>query len=506
MVTRIDLRVHTTAPSSRKDDERFKAQAEAYNSFAAASTRITIPNHASPARENSLPVPSRANIAPPEMIPDMQSVTDQHAYESPEVAYDPTTFLEETQLGYTALESQLFVPSSRTSKVHKQPTAPTKELEVASTRSHEPQVDRPDPDSSGLDPSSSSHGVPSQSSYLKSPILDRSNKKPQINKTNRQFFQSSKTLLPPFVPLQKNDGIAVGFIGQATNNREAALQGEEDPLDVGSNAVSGDDITSELPTSYSLSEGTSGSLGSKHHSVQRSVSDPGPSPLETVERGTNEYDSVQRAANSPSGGSKRIEEETAPQQEPARPNPPKLPNSETAVRDFASAVVILKDSTTDVPTVSIDLDLPTSIHAPPPNPSLQRFETHVTESLKYLTDNDKLAECYRPVFVGRDLEQFERGCWVISIASWPPQLRNGFFQFLAKMIESGRVGWGVWCAREPSSLEVRVFCWGETVRHIYLMLYVASKSKVRKLGLKWVDANDEVVVQMRDVDEVGQNS
>ena len=29
------------------------------------------------------------------------------------------------------------------------------------------------------------------------------------------------------------------------------------------------------------------------------------------------------------------------------------------------------------------------------------------------------------------------------------------------------------------------------------MLYVASKSKVRKLGLRWVDAGGEVVVQMR---------
>jgi hypothetical protein len=49
-------------------------------------------------------------------------------------------------------------------------------------------------------------------------------------------------------------------------------------------------------------------------------------------------------------------------------------------------------------------------------------------------------------------------------------------------------------------LEVRVFCWGEVVRHVYLMLYVASKSKVRKLGLKWIDAEGEVVVQMRGPD------
>jgi hypothetical protein len=51
-----------------------------------------------------------------------------------------------------------------------------------------------------------------------------------------------------------------------------------------------------------------------------------------------------------------------------------------------------------------------------------------------------------------------------------------------------------------AALEVRVYCWGEVARHVYLMLYVASKSKVRKLGLKWIDADGEVVVQMRGAD------
>jgi hypothetical protein len=32
------------------------------------------------------------------------------------------------------------------------------------------------------------------------------------------------------------------------------------------------------------------------------------------------------------------------------------------------------------------------------------------------------------------------------------------------------------------------------------MLYVASKSKVRKLGLTWVDAEGDVIVQMRGAD------
>ena len=71
------------------------------------------------------------------------------------------------------------------------------------------------------------------------------------------------------------------------------------------------------------------------------------------------------------------------------------------------------------------------------------------------------------------------------------------------MIGPGRVGWGVWCTREADTLVVRVYCWGEVARHVYLMLYVASKSKVRKLGLNWVDADGEVVVQMRGADAVG---
>jgi hypothetical protein len=34
------------------------------------------------------------------------------------------------------------------------------------------------------------------------------------------------------------------------------------------------------------------------------------------------------------------------------------------------------------------------------------------------------------------------------------------------------------------------------------MLYVASKSKVRKMGLNWVDSDGEVVIQMRGADDV----
>lgn len=86
------------------------------------------------------------------------------------------------------------------------------------------------------------------------------------------------------------------------------------------------------------------------------------------------------------------------------------------------------------------------------------------------------------------------------------------------MVGSGSLGWGVWvcrgeCAEEtqevgPDGAEretfesmgrlgpVRVFCWGEVVEHVYLLLYVASRSKIRKLKLIWVDAEEKVVIRM----------
>ena len=93
------------------------------------------------------------------------------------------------------------------------------------------------------------------------------------------------------------------------------------------------------------------------------------------------------------------------------------------------------------------------------------------------------------------------------------------------------MGWGVWCTREAFDQEcrplgaskegtngdgtatvhpdasvsvtprsnglgrVRVFCWGEVVEHVYLLLYVASRSRIRKVGAVWVDADEEVVIR-----------
>jgi hypothetical protein len=495
MVTRMDLRVHTTAPSSKKDDERFVAQAEAYSCFVAKGKLASTPKDAS----TDAPSLRRPDIVPTNMVPENESTPQQPIGERTELAYDATTFLEETQLGYTALESQLFAPSARNpSKVLKQLIRPE---EDSTTEVNKPESEPPESNDLRQDGSSSSHQVPSQSSYLKSPNLDRSKKRPRINDDNLQFFSTRNSLLPPIIPSREDSNHGIGDASHVNEHIDPSLPSQRHVSHLADNSESIDDVTSELPTSYSLSDITSLSSNGRQHSIQRSVSDPGPPPPEVTESVPARPESVlhQRLGSSPKD-IVRVPEYAAPAISTPRPVSPRPSNSGTVVKDFAT-VDNIQRQTDDSSVKSQDYsDLPTSIRPPAPQPSLQRFETHVTESLRYLGDNDNLAQCYTPIFVSRDLKQSERGYWTFEITPWPAQLRLDFFQFLAKMIEPGRVGWGVWCTREMAALEVRVYCWGEVARHVYLMLYVASKSKVRKLGLKWIDADGEVVVQMRGAD------
>ena len=505
MVTRIELLVHTTAPSSRNDDEKYKAQAEAYKSFVGADTFTRIVNHGSTNATGGLPSSSPNDTVGVNMVnmsAEMRQSSQQQDDEPSDLVWDPTTFLEETQLGYNALESQMFASSSRTPKKSFKRALPIERQVVEEQVIEEPVtedkttvIERTEHHAPRHDESSSSHRIPSQSSYLLSPALDRSNKKPRINETNRQYFQSSRLLFPPSEPVQENGDIVVASTGPVPTLGQPALDSQQ-------HSFSGDDITSELPTSYSLSPE---SYRNRQQSIQRSISDPGPSVIGPAESELEE----QRESDVPQESPTRHVTQKEPEPIHVQQAQPRNSDSSTAVKDFATvpeASERIKETPAKIinpataPTHQ-DLDLPTTIRAPVPQPSLQPFITHITESLKYLSENTSLAQSYKPVSISRDLEQSERGCWTFDITPWPPQLQAEFFQFLTKMIEPGRVGWGVWCVREPaSSLRVRVFCWGEVVKHVYLMLYVASKSKVRKLGLKWEDAGGEVVVRMRGED------
>ncbi|KAJ5157706.1 uncharacterized protein N7482_008806 [Penicillium canariense] len=91
-----------------------------------------------------------------------------------------------------------------------------------------------------------------------------------------------------------------------------------------------------------------------------------------------------------------------------------------------------------------------------------------------------------------------------------------FWAFLSDFVTAeARAGWGVWCIVERVESEgegdgdgdgaadnavqpvlLKVYAWGEVAMHIYLLLFLASERRVRGMGLRWIDSWEKTVIQM----------
>ncbi|RDW74595.1 uncharacterized protein DSM5745_07257 [Aspergillus mulundensis] len=181
------------------------------------------------------------------------------------------------------------------------------------------------------------------------------------------------------------------------------------------------------------------------------------------------------------------------------------------------------------------LSLPLEIKPPPPPISQSPFTTHITPTLEMLTDRLKSPRTYNPKVQTRDLDVLERGYWYLDInlvpetsatvpdshpsrTYWDKPLFTRFWTFLSDFIaKEGRAGWGVWCILEDrnhnavktgtststenaqfgaQALSLKVYAWGEIACQIYLLLFLASERRIRKMGAQWRDGSDEVVIQM----------
>ena len=579
MIRKVELLVHAGAPSSRKDDDKYKAQAEAY--FAFEGTTVELP-----------PEPSymglRDSIQSQGGGNDYSNISDR---DKTTVVKDHTTiYLDDTQLAYTALDSQLAtsslaIPDSVLGSFHVRPDAEQLVLQRSSTEdrhqtqtgeikqpslldapssdplrrkrnsnlefrdAHPPRKTRINDNIARLEPAGTTiepdeaHEASdlSYSSYLKSPVLDRPKKKAKVNQSSQQddhLREQRANGAHIALPVNEFDGLAYVRDVPIASTEHAALENVPGPHD----STDGYQTTSELPTSYSLSDITSDSSRVRQGISQRSASDPGPrlgSISPTAVRAVPAPQESRRAEdratlNSATSRNKTPNEtemrpvvqtggrlESAkPQNEsitaqpknatrkPALPQQQDVPTAtiETKPRENKNAPQAPLHSSE--PAVPLLAHLSTSITPPQPSPSLSEFTTHITEALNYLATDIDVTKTYKPISVSRELRPLERGYWLVDCSPWPLQLQIDFWRFLEKHVGSGRAGWGVWCTRgdeeslpgpdqEAAIGSVKVFCWGEVVKHVYLLLYVASKSQVRKLGLQWIDSGGKVVVQMR---------
>ncbi|KAL5347466.1 hypothetical protein ACLOAV_007778 [Pseudogymnoascus australis] len=135
---------------------------------------------------------------------------------------------------------------------------------------------------------------------------------------------------------------------------------------------------------------------------------------------------------------------------------------------------------------------------------------------------------FRPVFQIREIRKHERGYWGIDVddgeLGWDDRAREKTWEFLREYIGRGKAGWGVWCVREGGGAHIgegsedggqlqklgsegeqwRIYCWGEIVSEVYLLLYLASSRRIRSAGACWYDGGGECVVTMPSDIKSGQ--
>lgn len=201
-----------------------------------------------------------------------------------------------------------------------------------------------------------------------------------------------------------------------------------------------------------------------------------------------------------------------------------------------------------------------AIYAPPPQPSIEPFETHITPYLEILVNHLPLITFFTPQQLQppvRALRVHERGHWAFRIPAFPPGEWLKFWSYLETFIRMGRASFGVSCVvegrrnmggrsgnvgGEPEELEgidvaerrrgrefetgrseegradtenkkqapneealmqsvenplLKLYCWGEIVPHIWLLLFTASHRRIKGCGAQWIDFRGEVIIQMK---------
>ena len=487
----MELLIHISAPSAKKDDDKHKRQAQSYGQFESAH-RVEVSSHRQPQHAEATMINgelTRSIHLPP---PDDRAEP-----------FTPAVFLDDTQLAISALESQILTASL---KRRLQDSESVAEVSVASIVSN--QVNNT--------ASSGASATPS--------------KRPRL--ADLTTPEPPRRLASPYVPLCEDGHLTIGFIGSLENHEHTSQHHSDRTITPRSahknhsSSWSGEDVPSQLPSTYSLS--------SENTSKRSRIGDMISSQIDQGQRQSQLENDDIAIVQHPS----RISQDVPSTQAKNQPQPT-VPISgseviaiaQTTVPSgplFRSAPQLLATKTTLTPSTLLSTDplafihaQPISLRPPPPDTSTASFVTHITPNLQTLIDSPQLSDRYRPSFIVRALETSERGFWSFKPnLHWSGELQLEFWTFLHKFIEAGNGGWGIWAARQEFDIasdsqhttagsneqasedktyglgRVKVFCWGEVVEHVYLLLYVASKSKIRKVGAEWLDAGEEVVIRM----------
>jgi hypothetical protein len=152
------------------------------------------------------------------------------------------------------------------------------------------------------------------------------------------------------------------------------------------------------------------------------------------------------------------------------------------------------------------------IKSPPPFDSIVQSEgtgTFMTKTLQKIISYRELVKTYQPVHQARVPGQFERGYWRIDTSTWGQQQQLEFWAFIGDFVGKGRAGFGTECVSgirddgfEDESLVnrlgiVRLYCWGELTRPLWLLCHFGCGGGLRSIETAWISAIDQsTVIQM----------
>ncbi|CAJ2504069.1 Uu.00g114630.m01.CDS01 [Anthostomella pinea] len=97
----------------------------------------------------------------------------------------------------------------------------------------------------------------------------------------------------------------------------------------------------------------------------------------------------------------------------------------------------------------------------------------------------------------KDIQLFERGFWQLDCTGWDNQLRFEAWAYITNYVASGMGDWGFWAVRDEEFPRIRVYCWGQTVPHAYLLLYLASQREILFTGASWYDGGGQEAIVMK---------
>ncbi|KAH6670600.1 hypothetical protein B0J14DRAFT_545066 [Halenospora varia] len=120
----------------------------------------------------------------------------------------------------------------------------------------------------------------------------------------------------------------------------------------------------------------------------------------------------------------------------------------------------------------------------------------ITEGLRYLAVKLPLATYFKPLEQTRELEEMERGHWLLKCDSWSEDLRRRCWNCIGNFLTQERAGWTVGLTRNDDFGLMKVFCWSNTAPYVYLLIYIASEGKVKKIGATWMDGGSNAIITM----------